>query len=117
MAPCIPSFFGVQYSPSINKLEVIAYLKNGFLRIVMCSGQATFFIFLYIKDEIEIASNNNFLSFEIFKNSYSAASVAYLVIIWPKKESFERISCLEFIFEKSKHREAGLEHKLLTQDF
>ena len=27
------------------------------------------------------------------------------------KESFERFSCLEFIFEKSKHREAGLKHK------
>ena len=27
------------------------------------------------------------------------------------KESFERFSCLEFTFEKSKHREAGLKHK------
>ena len=26
------------------------------------------------------------------------------------KKSFERFSCLEFIFEKSKHREAGLKH-------
>ena len=31
----------------------------------------------------------------------------YLVIILAVKESFERFSCLEFIFEKSKHREAG----------
>ena len=36
----------------------------------------------------------------------------YLVIILAVKESFERFSCLEFIFEKSKHREAGLKHKL-----
>ena len=35
----------------------------------------------------------------------------YLVIILPVKESLERFSCLEFVFEKSKHREAGLEHK------
>ena len=35
----------------------------------------------------------------------------YLVIILAVKESFERFSCLEFIFEKSKHREAGLKHK------
>ena len=31
----------------------------------------------------------------------------YLVIIVAVKESFERFSCLEFVFEKSKHREAG----------
>ena len=35
-----------------------------------------------------------------------------LVIILAVKESFERFSCLEFIFAKSKHREAGLKHKL-----
>ena len=35
----------------------------------------------------------------------------YLDIILAVKESFERFSCLEFIFEKSKHREAGLKHK------
>ena len=35
----------------------------------------------------------------------------YLVIILAVKESFERFSCLEFTFEKSKHREAGLKHK------
>ena len=35
----------------------------------------------------------------------------YLVIIVAVKESFERFSCLEFIFEKRKHREAGLKHK------
>ena len=39
-------------------------------------------------------------------------SKEYLVIILPVKESFERFSCLEFVFEKSKHREAGLKHKL-----
>ena len=37
-------------------------------------------------------------------------SKEYLVIILPVKESFERFSCLEFIFEKSKHQEAGLKH-------
>ena len=31
----------------------------------------------------------------------------YLFIILAVKESFERFSCLEFIFENSKHREAG----------
>ena len=36
----------------------------------------------------------------------------YLVIILAVKGSFERFSCLEFVFEKSKHREAGLKHKL-----
>ena len=34
-----------------------------------------------------------------------------LVIILAVKESFERFSCLEFNFEKSKRREAGLKHK------
>ena len=29
-----------------------------------------------------------------------------------RKRSFERFSCPEFVFEKSKHREAGLKHKL-----
>ena len=32
----------------------------------------------------------------------------YLVIILAVKESFERFCCLKFVFEKSKHREAGL---------
>ena len=32
-------------------------------------------------------------------------------LILAVKESFERFSCLEFIFEKSKRREAGLKHK------
>ena len=36
----------------------------------------------------------------------------YLVIILAVKERFERFSCLEFVFEKSKHLEAGLKHKL-----
>ena len=35
----------------------------------------------------------------------------YLVMILAVKESFERFSCLEFIFEKNKHREASLKHK------
>ena len=39
-------------------------------------------------------------------------SKEYLVIILAGKESFERFSCLEFVFEKSKHQEAGLKHKL-----
>ena len=38
----------------------------------------------------------------------------YLVIVLAvkerSKESFERFSYLEFIFEKSRHREAGLKH-------
>ena len=34
-------------------------------------------------------------------------STDYLVIILDVKESFERFSCLEFVLEKSKHREAG----------
>ena len=38
-------------------------------------------------------------------------SKEYLVTILAVKESFERFSSLEFIFEKSKHREAGLTHK------
>ena len=39
-------------------------------------------------------------------------SKEYLVINMAVKESFERFSCLEFVFEKGKHREAGLTHKL-----
>ena len=39
-------------------------------------------------------------------------SKEYLDIILAVKESFERFSYLEFVFEKSKHREAGLKHKL-----
>ena len=38
-------------------------------------------------------------------------SKEYLVTILAVKESFERFSCLEFIFERSKHREAGLKRK------
>ena len=44
-------------------------------------------------------------------------SKEYLDILLAVKESFERFSCLGFIFEKSKHRDAGLEHKHKTQDF
>ena len=39
-------------------------------------------------------------------------SKEYLVIILAVKESFERFSCLEFIFEKSKQGEAGWKRKL-----
>ena len=39
-------------------------------------------------------------------------SKEYLVIILAVKESFERFSYLKFIFEKSKHWEAGLKQKL-----
>ena len=39
-------------------------------------------------------------------------SKEYLVIILAVKEIFERFSCLEFIFETTKHREAPLKHKL-----
>ena len=42
-------------------------------------------------------------------------SKEYLFIILAGKESFKRFSCLEFVFEKSKHREAGLKHKLKLQ--
>ena len=60
------------------------------------------------------------LSLQIFKkplDSFSPQierkrSKEYIVIILAGKESFERFSCLEFVFEKSKHREAGLKHKL-----
>ena len=38
-------------------------------------------------------------------------SKEYLVIIQAVKESYKRFSCLEFILERSKHREAGLKHK------
>ena len=52
-------------------------------------------------------------SFDIFSpQTERKRSKEYLVIILPVKESLERFSFLEFIFEKSKHREAGLKHKL-----
>ena len=38
-------------------------------------------------------------------------SKEYLVTILAVKESFERFSCLEFVFEKRKHPEAGLKRK------
>ena len=40
------------------------------------------------------------------------SSKEYLIIILAVKGSFERFSCLEFIFEENKHREAVLKHKL-----
>ena len=42
----------------------------------------------------------------------SKRSKEYLIIILAVKGSFERFSCLEFIFEENKHREAVLKHKL-----
>ena len=39
-------------------------------------------------------------------------SKEYLGIILAVQEGFERFSYLAFIFEKGKHREAGLKHKL-----
>ena len=41
-------------------------------------------------------------------------SKEYLIIILSEKESFERFSFLEFVFEKGKHREAGLKHYVLS---
>ena len=61
-----------------------------------------------------------YISLQIFKKPLDIfspqierkRSKEYLVIILAVKESFERFSCLEFVFEKSKHREAGLKDKL-----
>ena len=61
-----------------------------------------------------------YISLQIFKkplDNFSPQierkrSKEYLVIIPVVKESFQRFSCLEFVFEKSKPREAGLKHKL-----
>ena len=39
-------------------------------------------------------------------------SKEYFIKIVAVKENFERFSWLEFIFEKRKHREAGLKHKV-----
>ena len=43
-------------------------------------------------------------------------SKEYLLIILAVKESFERFSCFKFIFERSKHRKAGLKNKLKLED-
>ena len=37
-----------------------------------------------------------------------------LVLVLAVKDSFERFSCLKFIFENNKYREAGLKHKLIS---
>ena len=64
-----------------------------------------------------------FLRFENNKNkNKNNKNEEYFTIILAVKESFEWFSGLEFVFKKSKHREAGLKHKLLslslkTQDF
>ena len=55
-------------------------------------------------------SSQNFDSFSLQRER--KRSKEYLVISLAVKESFERFSSLEFVFEKSKHREAGLKHKL-----
>ena len=62
-----------------------------------------------IRDYISLVQN--------FKKIFSPQierkpSKEYFVLILAVKESFERFTCLEFIFEKSKHLEAGLKHKL-----
>ena len=63
------------------------------------------------------------ISLQNFKKPLDIFSPQYLVIILTVKESFERFSCIEFIFEKSKYREASLKHRLKllislkTQDF
>ena len=59
----------------------------------------------------------SFFNFKKFLDIFSPQierkrSKEHLVIILAVKESFERFSCLEFIFEKSKYGEAGLKHKL-----
>ena len=61
----------------------------------------------------DISLQNFKKPFDIFSPQIERKrSKEYLVIILAVKESFERFSCLEFIFEKSKHLEAGLKHKL-----
>ena len=61
----------------------------------------------------DISLQNFKKPFDIFSPQIERKrSKEYLVIILAVKESFERFSCLEFIFEKSKRREAGLKHKL-----
>ena len=40
-------------------------------------------------------------------------SEEYLVINLAVEKNFERFSCLELIFENSKHREGGLKHKFI----
>ena len=49
---------------------------------------------------------------DIFRTAKRKKTFQRKVLILPVKESFERLSCLEFIFEKCKSREAGLKHKL-----
>ena len=59
------------------------------------------------------------ISLQIFKKPLDIFSTQierkrfkeYLVIILAVKERFEQFSFLEFIFEKSKHREAGLKRQ------
>ena len=67
--------------------------------------------------EYQVCYNLNFKKpLDIFSPQIERKrSKEYLVIILAGKESFERFSCLEFVFEKIKHREAGLKHKLKLQ--
>jgi len=48
----------------------------------MCFGQAPFFIFLYIKNEIEIASNDDFVSFEILKVIEEIFKESRIIFVW-----------------------------------
>ena len=63
--------------------------------------------------KLDISLHNFKKSLDIFSPQIERKrSKEHLVIILAVKESFERFSCLEFICEKSKYREAGLKHKL-----
>ena len=71
----------------------------------------------FVRFETMIWPSNRFdISLQIFKKRLDIFSTEmerkrskeYLVIILAVKESFVRFSCLELVFEKSKHREAGL---------
>ena len=65
------------------------------------------------KNQVDIILQNFKKPLDIFSPQIEKKlSEEHLVIILAVKESFETYSCLEFIFEKSKYREAGLKHKL-----
>ena len=72
------------------------------------------------KNQLDISLQNFKKPLDIFSPQIERKrSKKHLVIILAVKESFKRFSCLEFIFEKSKYREAGLKFRLSfkTQDF
>ena len=65
-----------------------------------------------IKFEIKLQNYKKLL--DIFSPQIERKrSKDYLVIILPVKESLEQFSCPEFIFEKSKRREASLKRNLI----